>query len=189
MCRRTDLLGTAAPIRIRRGRPLAKLDVVRQVLEVYDLTGRSVGQTARICRVHHRTVRKIVEGAHPNYLTAAQLAPGERFLSPPELCGRCGAPKVVDPCRTCRARDGMNDLRRLEKLAAEARASAAKNPRRRRKDVPGQRLLPLQTVDGPYELTDLKLGFNLRRKHRRRLEQVRARRRRYGIPLEEEVPF
>jgi len=173
---------------------LVTVDVVSQVQQVYELTG-SIRETARVCRHSRDTVTKIVSGEHPNFVTAAQLAPGEQLLSIPERCRNpdCGAIKTVHPCRTCNVRRAKRDLARLQKLAEATKTRPAKqHPRRRRKEASSQLLLPLETSDGPLELVDLKPkpnGFDLLPQHARRLEQIRRHRRTHGIPFDGETPY
>jgi hypothetical protein len=191
LTRRANSLGADRAIR-RRGRSFTKLEVVKQILDVWKLTQPNIAETARICRVARDTVKRVITEAHPGSLGKVQLGPGEELLPEPIDCEDCHRIIIIAPCRTCKKIRGLADLQRLQQLAAGAKARPAKRPRPSGRDAPGQLLLPLETVDGPYQLTDLQPhgdGFNLKPRHARRLDEVRRHRRTHGIPFDGEMPY
>jgi hypothetical protein len=198
MVRRFRSRGGAQDVR-KRGRRLIPDEVVEMVRSVYELTkpgnvnqygprAGNLAETARITRLSKESVRKIINGTHgqPSPNLGSPLAEGERKVAPQRcLNPECGAIITVVPCRGCAAREALKQLRQQSLAAGRAGANPASPPSRR----PGpalcdrQRLLPLMTEDGPYELLGLKQAtqglradnFELKPAHRRRYERVRRR--------------
>lgn len=167
------------PAARKRGRHLTPAEVVDQVRHVFELTKNSTGQgnyseTARICKVSHVTVRKIVLRTHgrPAENQGTTLEPGETLVTPRRCDGCNGLVKIL-PCRYCKIRA----------TAAPAAGLADGHgpggiPRRRITDARGQRLLPIVDEQPPAELEPMRDSFELKAAQRRRLEEVRARRER-----------
>jgi hypothetical protein len=164
----------------RRGRKLTPPEVVASVLAVFALSQQqqprgSVRSIARACGLSFPTVRKIIERTHgqasPNL--GSMLAEGEQQTTKPTRCEVCGAINSVVPCRTCKARRGLADLRRLQSLAGRAKSRNADGlrPRRRRRarDQAGQRL------PSPQSMAIEPLALELKAEQSLRLTEVQRR--------------
>jgi len=163
---------TRDPARLPRkpGRRLTPDEIVDQVRQVFELTG-NYSETGRICRVSRETARKIIIGTHGQPAEQVRLEPGERFVERAR-CPECGATLLIVPCRRCKI------LRGPAGLAGGLGTAGAPPAQLRPADARGQRLLPIVDDPPPAELQPLRDAFELKAEHRRRLEEVRARRER-----------